>query len=183
MRRKTKILIIIVLPLGILLTAVGSYVFVGVGVGMGYRAREYQFRPLECFDTELMAVLERAFGVSFPDGITEIKTAKATIATEGGDICFAMKFTAPPSVVDAFIRSIPWTSRFKEYNLSEDRRGKLNLFVPKWFTEPIRVGKMDDERIVSNHIDWGMCIDTSDDKNYVVYWGGYYALWDILTQK
>jgi hypothetical protein len=179
MRKWTKLSIII--PLALLLTAIGLYVSLGVLVGLGYRMSEYERRPVECVSKELMVVLEKAFGLSFPYGITEIKTAKT--APREGVVLFFIKFDAEPITVDAFVRSFPGERHFREYKSSEDRRAKMLLFVPKWFTEPIRVGKMDDGPIIQNHNDWGMYIDTTDENKYIVYWSGYYALWDILPQK
>jgi hypothetical protein len=118
-----------------------------------------------CSPEELIVKLEGKLDLKFPDGITEIKTAKTHVSE--GSVSFLIRFTAEPNVVDAFFNSFPEEVIFQEYTPSDDVRANLS-----WFNKPIQKGKICSQRPGRG---WSIIyIDMTNEKWYVVYMRGYY---------
>jgi hypothetical protein len=130
----------------------------------------------ECNPERMVSHLEKTFVIDFPDGITEIRTAKSF----GWDdsIGFMVKFVAEPNSVDRFLNSFQEEVNLSQYRVEDDIRN-ARTYVPKWFSEPIIQGKETrpsfrsrDYGKASSHL--SVYIDTTNEKSFVVYiHGGY----------
>lgn len=138
----------------------------------GHMMGGYQERYVGCDPKKLLPNLESLFHISFPREVIEVKAAKTAIAIEGV-IPFLVKFRAQPNVVDRFWRSftdeglpIFWES----YEPEIDIRGSHSWRPPRWFTKPIRQGKVGMYKSGKGTI--MIYVDTTDEKNFVVYLKG-----------
>lgn len=131
----------------------------------------YQRRYIECDSEQLLVGLEPVFGFDFPEHIRDVKAAK-TIRFGWANL-FIVKFTAEANTVEQFLKSFPETileSRSKPYYPCSDMRETVGSWPPpKWFTQPIQQGKHSEY----GHGSLEIYIDTTDDKNSVVYMRGF----------
>jgi len=170
MRKRNKIIIVVSgLCLIYIVAVLIGLVWLGRVVGKHYQAVAYTKRPVECAPEDLILDLEKMFDIDFSKGIREIKTAK-TIPM-GGTIVFIVKFVADPDIVDTFVKSIPRGVGLVNYDPEWDMRDKISSFTPSWFTKSIRSGKMGG---IPGHGDKEICIDTTNEKEFVVYLQGFY---------
>lgn len=122
----------------------------------------------ECEPAVLLPDLERQRKIDFPEGIKEVKTARTAgkrdvpVTTSA----FNVRFSADPNTVDTFLKSFRTEITLMPYERNSDTRHSSGLRTPEWFTEPITKGKQ--------HSSIGIYIDISNDKNFVVYFMGYY---------
>ncbi len=134
-----------------------------------YKARAYNSRPVECSPQNLIPDLEEMYDIDFPKDIREIKTAKSIPIKD--HITFIVKFIAEPDIVDIFIKSFLKGIVLVKYDPEWDVRSASVLPLPAWFTKPIQQGKMGE---VPGHGDNEIYIDTINEKEFVVYFFGYY---------
>lgn len=132
----------------------------------------------ECDAKEMVARLERIFQINFPEEIKEAKAAKTPGSSWDRWNKFILKFAAEPDAVDRFLESFPEKIHFKPYEYRKDMRGELGMPpIPPWFREPIQQGKCNLEgqrRPRRSLLDW-IYIDTSNEKQFVVYLEGRYS--------
>lgn len=149
--------------MALLLGYAGPYFFLRIFDG------KFKFR--ECEPAALVSGLEKAFDISFPAEIKEIKTARTLGGWDSYSSDYLVKFSADPNTVDAFLESFPMKITLKEYKYDDDdRRLAPSLGTPNWFTQTIKEGKK-----ASLRSDIEIYIDTTDKSNFVVYLTGYYS--------
>jgi len=129
----------------------------------------------ECNPERMVNHLEKTFIIDFPEGITEVRTAKSF----GWDnsIGFKIRFIAEPNTVDRFLKSFQEEVDLYPYSPDQDLRG--SVYDPRWFMVPIKQGKMTSPSFRSREYgkagsDLSVYIDTTNEKSFVVYIiGGY----------
>jgi hypothetical protein len=134
--------------------------------------QDYQrARVIECDPEDVLPFVEQALFFDFPENIEHLKIAKSKYKKMFVD--FFIKFSADPNTVDRFLKSFPEEIKFEPY--SQDSLSER--FLPKWFNEPIIVGKrkvniVGGEKGSLKEI----YIDTTSEENFVVYLRGSYYL-------
>lgn len=172
--RKSVKLITLGLIIVILIGTIVCAVFLPELVKAGFRLVAYFGRYIERNPEHVVSHLEETFVIDFPEQIREVKAAKSR-ASWDGVVGFIVKFTAEPNVVEEFLQSFPKKVEFKPYDFELDTRG--SDITPCWFTLQIRQGK---QSVGSLGVDSAgasmrrLNIDTTDEKNFVVYIKGGY---------
>ena len=169
MRKWTKPTIII--PIAIILISLGLWAGFKVLGRFGAFLGPDKFTFYLCDPNELIADMEDAFDLKFPDGITEIKAAKP-LWSEGND-SFVIRFTAEPNVVDEFVSSFPRRIVFNEYVPSDHGRSNFSS-APAWYRKPIRKGKIGGSPSRRASGLFVISIDMTNEKKYIVYMDGHY---------
>jgi hypothetical protein len=139
-----------------------------------------QNKYTECDPKEMVAHLEKIFEVHFPEEIKESKAARTRGSWWEEDVTFMVKFAAEPNFVDRFLESFPEKIHFQPYQYKEDLRGFTDIpSSQSWFTNPIQQGKSSmgglGESIKNIHWIYHIYIDTTDERNFVVYIEGIYS--------
>lgn len=135
----------------------------------------YAIRLVECPPEDLLPTLEKTFEIKFPDGISEIRTAKSI--TVKYDHNYIVKFVAGPNEVDKFFKSFP-DKLDATYPLSQNIKTVFRKpegflrFIPRWFTMPIKEGTV--SSCTFNNMRTDIYIDTSDKEKSIVYIYGFY---------
>ena len=176
MTKKSKTIIALVVILVLLITIP---LFLVGGVELGYRKRSYMLRPFECLPNQLLPQLEVAYGIIFPKEFIEIKTAKSI--PKEMFVHFVVKFSAPPNSVENFLATFPKRNRgFLEYNINRDRRDRVGSYdALAWYRTAIEKGKKMDLLLGGDAM---VYIDTSNSKEYIVYFDGFYGI-DYVPRK
>jgi len=172
---KITMLVLAILVAGILLTVLAV---VSLAKLSEYLAQEvYQYRE---YDPEKMvAYLEKRYNIDFPDNIKEVKAAK-TWPDRDSSRYFILKFIAEPNDVSKFLESVPGGAyKLYPYNPREDTRLYDVSRDTQWYAEPIKEGKkgyinVEVPGIQNVGFTIYVYIDTTDDKNHVVYLAGDY---------
>jgi len=134
--------------------------------------KQFQIRRVvECNPEDVLPFVEQALFVDFPENIEHLKIAKSRYKKMFVD--FFIKFSADPNTVDRFLKSFPKKVEFVPYS----RDSRSERFLPKWFKEPILLGK---RKINSIGGEKGnlkeIYIDTTYKENFIVYLRGSYYL-------
>ena len=170
MRKSIKV-VLTVLSVGLL----GWGAFFGLS-WLSFQMRFWQERYIECNPESLLQKLEKKFGIDFPVGIKQIKTAKTLIINEES-VRFIVKFAADPNTVDRFLASFPKEALgvdLEPYAVEFDGRCSITSPLPRWFKEPIRQGKWGYYGF--GYGDQHIYIDTTNRKSFIVYVYGSYAV-------
>jgi hypothetical protein len=169
LKRTAKPLPILLVIIALACAITSVFFFGSIGI------RIYQFRYIECDPRELLTTLEWVFDCNFPTDIREMKAAKTP--NYDGAILFKVKFIAETNAVDDFLESFPARSALSLYRPEQDSRGSdWSLLAPRWFTETIKEGMSGVVQSVRGEVDTRgrVYIDTTDNKNTLVYLGGSY---------
>jgi len=131
--------------------------------------KQYQDRCVECDPEDVFPFVEQAFSIVFPEDAEQIKVAKQKY--ERTFVHFLIRFRADPNALDMFLKSFPKKVEFGPYS----RDSRSGWFLPKWFKEPIRIGKRQ-VSVLAGHKGnlQEFYIDTTDKENFVVYLKGFY---------
>lgn len=134
--------------------------------------QQYQrARLVECNPEDVLPFVEKDLFVDFPEDIKQLKIAKSKYKIQFMN--FLIRFSANPNTVDQFLKSFPEEVKFESY-IRDSLSGR---FLPKWFKEPIRVGKRNVKSVKGEKCKLGeIYIDTTDKENFVVYLKGFYHL-------
>ena len=120
-----------------------------------------------CNPEKVITPLERTFILDFPD---DMKDAKAAIGHSWDNwSMYIIKFEAETRIAEVFLVSV---GDVKPYNQSWDERGLNTYKSPalRWFTQPIRRGKMG-RCSAGPKCGFDACVyvDSSQAKNHFVY--------------
>jgi hypothetical protein len=110
-----------------------------IGISWGHICiwiRQYQrSRVIECNPEDVLPFVEKAFFVDFPENVEHLKIAKSKYKMMF--INFLIRFSADPNAMDGFLKSFSEEVKFVKYS----RDSRSERFLPKWFKEPIKLGK------------------------------------------
>jgi len=126
---------------------------------------------------KVLTYLEKRYDIKFPENAEEVKAARDGKGWDGTS-SFIIKFTAKPSEVEKFIGTAV-NSSIRHYR-PEGNPKYPNKYVPDWWKKPIEKGERGWLSVIDNFVeDWSselyICIDSSNDKKYVVYLHGPYT--------
>lgn len=176
MRAWVKLTIAMTIPIAAIVLLLACWALFHIDLILSSIMGADKFTFYNCPPEEVIARMETAFGLKFPDGVTKIRAAKTPYSE--GNTSFVIRFTAEPNVVDALLRSFPGGIRLHEYTRESDFRPET-AGAPGWYKDPIQRGKWgcpgptpSMERAGTALLN--IYIDMTDDAKYVVYWTGYY---------
>lgn len=121
---------------------------------------------------KVIAHWERVFENDFPDDIQNVKAATTWLGWDNGHTGYIIKFRIEPNSLNSFVKF----RNLKQYIREDDERHREIIPLPKWFTRPIKKGKMGKVSLSApkHHASYSfdIYIDTSDEKIFVVYMVG-----------
>jgi hypothetical protein len=122
---------------------------------------------------KVIARMERIFEIDFPDDIKDLRASTSWMEWDNWTT-YIIKFRVEPKALDAFIK----IEHLSNYEPNDDERAEDILPPPKWYSEPIQKGRMgtltlDCPRDNATY-EAEIYVDTSDEKNFVVYIQGSY---------
>jgi hypothetical protein len=107
----------------------------------------------------------------------EVQIATSWLGWDAWWTTYLVKFRIDPNSLESFVK----LRNLKPYDRDSDERGTDILPHPKWFTKPIRKGKMGeiDVDFIEAKEDGGIYIyvDTSDENSFIVYMYGSLPPW------
>lgn len=128
--------------------------------------------------TKRIAYLERVCDINFPERIKEVRTATAWLdGWDPGYTGYLIKFRIEPNSLESLVKM----ENLRAYEPDADERIGGFPTLPKWFTKPIRKGKMGDidvsftEDKVDGYIH--IYVDTLDEESFIVYMHGGLPPW------
>ena len=156
-----------------IVSLIGFLLFIGLFY-LSSLVEEYQNRYIECTPEKVLPVVERAFYIDFPEGIRQVRTAKRKSGRIPID--FIIKFAGDPKTIERFLKSFPEEVKFELYSEELDQRiSCMKWFMPKWFRDPIKAGKIKTNILVGPKKNLQQIyIDTTNKDNFAVYIQGFY---------
>jgi hypothetical protein len=152
--------------------------FVGLGLWLCYRF-DLHTGYVRRNPKKRIAYLEKVCDIDFPEGIKEVKIATAWLTSwDPSYTGYLIQFRIEPNLLESLVK----LENLQPYSRENDDRS-TQIPGPKWFTKPIRKGKMGKMNVrfiedkVGAHID--IYVDTSDKESCIVYMcGGLPPYWD-----
>lgn len=152
-----------IICLTILLACLGTYCCYKLDLHTGFIRRDPK---------KIIARLEGAFVVDLPEKFKDARAATAWLGWDNGYTGYIIKFRIEPNALQSFVK----LENLNPYDRDADERDKNIIPMPKWYTQPIQRGKMGTIELSSPKykVDCSadIYIDTSDEKNFIVYMGG-----------